>query len=210
MSNVQKMFRILALAVLVGAAVVAQTEAAVITISPVTQDANVGDVVNADILVSGLTATESVGGVSLLLSFDDAILSGLSFIVDPDAAMGTAACGFCDFSFGFTGAAGSPLDLFFISDPALDDAGLKALQGTGFRLATVSFTATANGLSPLSLSTAGIFLSDATGQIEVPASVRGGSVCVGGNCTAPEPGLLTLLGAGLSAIAVRRRRTRRA
>ncbi len=88
MSNVHKMFRVLALAVLVGAAIVVQTEAATISISPVTQNANVGDVVNADILVSGLSATESVGGVSLLLSFDDIVLSGLSYIVDPDAKMG--------------------------------------------------------------------------------------------------------------------------
>jgi hypothetical protein len=203
MSSVTKVFRVLALAVMVAAAAVAQAEAATISISPASQTVAIGDTVTADILVSGLAAGESVGGLSLLLSFSEAILSGFSYVADPDAKMGVAACGFCDFSFGFDGGSGSPLDLFFIADPALDHAALKALQGDSFRLATISFMAMANGLSGLNMSS--VVLSDATGVNQIPTTTANGSVCVGGVCNAPEPGLLSLLVAGLAAMGVRRR-----
>lgn len=209
MNRFQKVLRVLAMGVMVGT-IAAQAEAATISISPVSQDVMIGDPVFADIIVGDLAADESVGGVSLLLSFNDSILSGVSWTADPDDKMGVAACGFCDFSAGFAGGSGSPLDLFFIADPLLDHAALKALQGDGFRVARVEFTAIANGLSGLNLAASpqvGIFLSDAEGN-DLPANSRNGSVCVGGNCTAPEPGLLALFGTAIGAMTVRRRRAR--
>jgi hypothetical protein len=207
--SIRKLAGVLVPVMLLGTGFAAPASAAIISISPASQDASISDTVSVDILVSGLAADESVGGVSLLLSFNDSVLAGASYTVDPDAKMGTAACGFCDVSSGFAGGTGSPLELLFLAD-FLTHAELKALQGDEFRLATVSFTAIGNGLSNLLLTqvpTEGRFLSDADG-FELPAQAINGKVCVGGeeNCkSVPEPGLLFLLGAGLSAAAVRRR-----
>ena len=209
MTSVNKLFRVLTLALALTGAIAVQTEAAIISISPSSQTVNIGDTVTADIIVSGLAADESVGGVSLELAFNDSILSGFSYTVDPDDKMGAED----DFSFGFTGGTGSPLDLFFVAEAGLDHAALTAMQGAGFRVASVSFTAIANGLSGLNMSPTGpggAFLSDADG-FTIPTQAVNGSVCVGGNCpAAPEPGLIALLGAGLSAIAVRRKARQRA
>jgi len=208
MTSVYKVFRSLTVALALTAGIAAQAEAAIISISPVSQNANIGDTVTADIIVSGLAADESVGAAFFELLFNDGILSGLGYIVDPDDKMGAEI----DASFGFTGGAGSPLDVYFSAE-ALGHATLKGLQDDGFRLATVTFTAIANGLSGLTLSATtvgagGAFLSDADG-VTISAQAVNGSVCVGGVCpTAPEPGLIALLGAGLSAFAVRRRARR--
>ncbi len=209
MTSVKKLFRVLTVALALTGAFAAQAQAAIISVSPVSQTANIGDTVTADIIVSGLAPDESVGGVSFLLSFNDTVLSGTGFTVDPDNLMGAEL----DFSFGFTGGAGSPLDVFFVAEGGLDHAALKALQGAGFRVASVSFLATANGLSPLNLAPAGPFgefISDADG-FPIAAQAQNGSVCVGGVCpAAPEPGLMALLGAGLSAMVVRRKARPRA
>ena len=209
MTSVKKLFRILTVALALTGAFAAQTEAAIISVSPATQGGNVGDTITADIIVSGLAAGESVGGVSFLLSFNGAVLSGFSYAVDPDDKMGNEL----DFSFGFTGGTGSPLDVLFVAEGGLDHTALKAMQGAGFRVATVSFTAIANGFSGLNLAAAGPsgeFISDADG-FPIGAQAVNGSVCIGGTCpAAPEPGLLALLGAGLSAIAVRRKARLRA
>jgi hypothetical protein len=205
MKRFQKVLRVLAMGVMVGT-VAAQAEAATISISPVSQDVMIGDPVFADVIVGDLAADESVGGVSFELSFNDSILSGVGFTVDPDDLMGAEF----DLSFGFAGGAGSPLDIFFLADENLDHAALKALQGNGFRVARIEFTAIANGLSGLNLGASpstGIFLSDAEGN-ELPTNSRNGSVCVGGNCRAPEPGLLALFGTAIGAMTVRRRRAR--
>ena len=205
MNRFQKVLRVLAMGVMVGT-IAAQAEAATISISPVSQDAVIGGSVFADVLVGDLAADESVGGVSFELSFNDSILSGVGYTVDPDDKMGAEF----DLSFGFAGGAGSPLDIFFIADDTLDHAALKALQGDGFRVARIEFLAIANGLSGLNLAVSpstGIFLADAAGA-ELPANSRNGSVCVGGNCTAPEPGLLALFGTAIGAMTVRRRRAR--
>ncbi len=211
MKSMKRVMRVLAMAIVAAMLFVGSSEAAVISISPASQNSTIGNTVNVDILVS-LGLGEVVGGVSLFLGFNPAILTGASFTVDPDAKMGTAACGFCDFSGGFSGGT---LDLFFLADLALNQAALGALQGGGFRLATVSFTATGNGTSPLNLSFAqpgGAFLSDANGNV-LPATAVNGSVCVGPTCggptPVPEPGTLVLLGMGLAVAGLRHRRQMR-
>jgi hypothetical protein len=203
MRSMHRVLRVVTVMVLVGVGFLARAEASpVVSIDPASQTANVGDTVSADILVSGLT--DPLGGFSLLLSFDDAILTGTSFTNDPDAKMGPSPL---DLSGGFNGAGGSPLDLFFVADASLDAAALSALQGTGFRLGTIQFLAVANGVSPLSIGS--LVLSNASGSATIPANAVNGKVCVGGPCPvpAPEPSVFLMLGAaGLFALFMRRYR----
>ena len=203
MKSIKRVMRVLALVAMVGAGLGANAEAAVISISPSSQNANVGNTVNVDILVS-LGLGEVVGGVSLFLGFNPAILTGVSYTVDPDGAMGVSSGGF-DMSGGF---AGGSLDLYFLGSNPLP------AQGGGFRLATVSFLASGPGTTALTLSHAqpgGAFLSDANGNVLAATAVNG-SVCVGPSCfpsQVPEPGTLALLGMGLAIAGYRHRKNRR-
>jgi len=219
MTSIRKIVRLLAAVALVGAGLVGTSEASTISVIPGAQTIAPGGTATVDIILSGLTAGETVGGFSFLLSFSNAILGAPdSFTNDPDSKMGPLPL---DLSPGFTGLGGSPLSLFFLADGVISEAALKVLEGTGFRLATVSFTGLAEGLSPLTLSVSpltGVFLSDYLGTGVIPATAVNGSVCVddpqtpGNNCNAsdvPEPATLSLLGAGLAALVARRRRQAR-
>lgn len=204
---IQKLLRIAALSAIVAVGIGSTAEAApIVSVSPFHTDAAVGDTVTVDIVVSGLSAGEMVGGFSFLLAFDSSILKGTGYTVDPDSKMSP---GFELPPVGFGAGGASPLETFYVAAANADLTG----QGTGFRLATVSFLALAPGLSRLTLINpdGAVVLSDSRGQ-ELPSDLRPGEVCVGGAsaCAVPEPGLLALLGAGLSAFAARRRMSGRA
>ena len=144
MKTISRTLRMLAATALSATVLLSQAVASpIVSIVPNDQTIAVGDPASIDIIVSGLT--DPVGGYSILLTFNGAFISGTSYTYDPDGKMGTPV----DFSFGFTGAGGSPLDIFLFPDAGQTEASLSALQGASFRLATVSFLGVANGLSPL-------------------------------------------------------------
>jgi hypothetical protein len=205
------MGRTVLLACVFGVFCVATSQAATISIVPGTQNATVGTPVSVGIDVSGLAANESIGGVALTLAFNQALVSGASMTLDPNAKMGFALDPVNNnFGSGFTGAGGSPATIVFLADVSITtDAALKALQGTGFRLATITFNPIANGLTPLTLGliNGSAPLSNGVGLAPLNATLVSGSICVGGNCTVtPEPASLLLLSTGAAALFARRRR----
>lgn len=221
MTSMRKVMGIVAAVALVGAGLVGTSEASTISVIPGSQTIAPGGTASVDLILSGLTAGETVGAFSLLLSFNNAILGApASFTVDPDLKMGAYDV-FNDFSLGFSGGT---LDLQYLANlvtfpnnPA-GEAALKVSEGAGFRLARVSFTGLAEGLSSLNLAVSpstGIFLSNFAGTAAIPAGVVNGSVCVDNPQTpnnlcnvaaVPEPATLALLGAGIGALVVQRRR----
>ncbi len=222
MTSILKAVRSLVVAALLGAGLVGGAQGATISIAPASQTIAPGGTADIDIMVA-LGLNEVVGGFSLLLSFDDTILGGVSYANDPDAKMGPNPNDpVNDFSFGFSGGAGSPLDLLYLADLSFPDAAaLGASEGAGFRLATVRFTGLTEGLSDLILGvspTTGQFLSDFDGLTALATTAVNGSICVRDPANTadpcvrriPEPATLALglIGAGMAALVGRRRRDR--
>lgn len=171
-----------------GLSAAAAMAAPIVTVSPAQQTANVGDTVFVDIEVSGLT--EAVGGFSLFVDIDGAILSPVSHSIG--AGLGANL----DFS-----VAGNPYDLYAVSLELPGD--LPGLQGAGFTLVRLEFLATANGVSPVALSDVELSNGDGSALLQL-GGIRNGQVCVGGPCPVPEPVTGALVLAGLAAMALRR------
>jgi hypothetical protein len=192
MQNLLSTSRSLAALALAAAGFLGVAQAApVVSINPATQDLDVGVQTTVEIVVSGLTQpADAIGGFDITLDFDDSVLTGISYAIDPAATMGLGD----DFSFGFSGGS---LSLIYLADLLLDQNDAAAAQGASFVLAKVTFEGLANGLSPLTLSY--VDLSDFDGLSLLQDANRDGSICVGGNCTVPEPGTYGLAGVALLA-----------
>lgn len=201
MKSIHRTLQRLALAALTATAFLSQVEAApVVSISPATQNVAVGSPAAINIIVSGLT--DPTGGFSLTLGFNSSFLSGVSFVNDPLGKFGAVPL---DLSLGFSGGS---LDLFFVADVNSTPAGLSAAQGASFTLATVNFLGLSDGLSPLTL--ANVVLSNFDGSADLlGVTSTNGEICVGRcdiSTPIPEPETYLLFAAGLSALALRRRR----
>lgn len=177
--------------------------APVVSISPMSQDLALlpaGTTATVDIVVSGLNQPgDAVGGFSLTLGFNGSLLAGVGFSVVPGGAFGAVPD---DQSFGFN--VPGELDLFVAADETADQATLAGLQGASFVLATVTFEGISAGLSPLLLSN--VVLSNWDGSADFDVSSSNGQICVGGNCTVPEPASYALALAALGAAGLARRR----
>ena len=220
MKSIRNVTRFLALAAIAGLLFAPRAGATTISITPPAVTVGQGTNFSVDVIVSGLTTT-GVGGASFLVTFDDSLIKGTGFTLDPGGKMGA---GLVDFGSGFTGAGSSPFEAFFIADATLNNAALLALQGTGFTLATLNFSAVLPGTTGLNLSfkpVDGAFLSDADGFV-LPANSANGCVTVTpqgpndvsdlaavgcGTAAVPEPATFGLLATGLAAF-VRARRNK--
>lgn len=198
MNIIKGTLRSLAALALAAGVLLAQA-APVVSVSPVSQDIAVGGTATVDIVVSGLT--DPTGGFSLTLGFDSSIVSGLSFLSDPDGKMGLAPL---DLSGGFSG---NSLDLFFVADAGETDLSLATSEGASFTLATIKFTGLADGTSLLTL--ADVVLSSWDGSSTLAGvTTSNGSICVGtcGSTDVPEPGSMLLVATAMGVLGIRRRR----
>lgn len=187
---------IVTVALLMGASA---TEGATISFV-VTPQAAPGTDVEVALQISDLVdfAAPSLGVFDLDINFDPAILAP-SAVVFGDPILGDQL----DlFGFGavtaFVFGAGV-VNLFELSFDT--EADLNALQAGAFTLATLTFAPLAPGTSTLAVSVNA--LGDAAG-VPLGATLVDSSVAV--DVAVPEPGGLVLVGAGLGALAISRRR----
>ena len=207
MKRINRTLRLLAVtAVAVGTLLpTAPVQAVTVRVTPATQTIGVGNPATVNIVVSDLT--QALGGFSFILTFNNAILASVGFTPNPDNKMGAIPLG-CFLGCGFTGGV---LDVLYVADLNAEEVALAAAQGTGFTLATVNFTGSNPGLSPLTLTD--VVLSNFTGGATIPGVVvENGEICVTAagatNCPrdVPEPGTLVLLTLGVLGIGLTRRR----
>jgi hypothetical protein len=217
MSMLRKALGAAALATLLFAASASQAAAAVISLSPSAPVVGLNQAFSVDVIVSGLdgTAAQAVAGFDFTVNFNNTLAVGTGYTADPAGKMGPGIIDLSDPAFTT-----SPFLAFVSSDvPPLGTvtgAQLAGLQGTTpFTLMHLNFLSkTTEGL--LTISLANPALSNAAGAgIGVQAGTA--TICIDGSptdevnacaVTAPEPGLLSLLGAGLATVGMRMRRRR--
>jgi hypothetical protein len=171
-----------------------------LTFAPSTSTGTVGDSFTVDVVVSGLIDGEAVGTYDLDITFDDAVVSGESIAVGPGLGAPTLSIEFDAFSGGVADISETSL--------IVDFASLKALQGDGFTLATLTFRGKASGSSGLAFSQQ--LFGDQNGDAMAVAA-ESGSIQVEGAGTlpgVPEPATLLLMLTG-GVLATTRRRTHR-
>ena len=212
----------IAVLALLGLTAAGSAQAATISLSQSAAAIPVGGNVTIDILLA-VAPGEVVGGVSLDLAFDNAVVQATGIPVnDPNGVMGLAACeaatpGLCEYSFGFTPG---NYNVFYTADPAISEGDLALAQAVPFRIATLML----QGVSPFinsPLQLLNVILSDYDGTDSdgtgpdnglVAVQTINGSITVLGSTDpqpVPEPSTIALFGAGAAILAVRRFRRAR-
>lgn len=176
-----------AAAIAMGGLAGAPASAVMLSLSPATQTATVGDTLTVDVLVSGLGAgvAPSLGAFDLDVSFDEALLAF------DTAIFGTQLDVLGLGSLQLTTPGMGTVNLFELSlDTATD---LADLQADSFVLASLSFSALAAGTGSFGLSI--LSLADENGDA-LAADASGARFRVDARNSVPEPGVLGLLGLG--------------
>jgi Cohesin domain/PEP-CTERM motif len=176
-----------------------------ITLTAGSATVNVNDLFSIPISISGVTDLESF---QFDLSFNPTIIKGLAVNEGADfATAATASGGFTLFGPGVIDNTSGHITLVTDSMNGLFLGGGLTPGGV---LATIDFKALSPGVSPLTFANA--FLTENGADL---ASVNGdftlqaGQVTVRGSVTpVPEPGTLTLLGLGITALGARYRSRR--
>ena len=191
-----------ATAVAIVTLVATPASASTITFQPQVQSVAAGSAVDVALVISDLVAGAgpSLSTFDLEISFNEAVLSfaGAAF-GDPVLGDQLDLAGF-----GTITSAASVAGVVSLFELSFDLPGdLETLQAGSFVLATLTFNATAAGVSPLGITV--VALGDAVGD-PLAADVVDGSIEVTG-ASVPEPGLLVLLLGGLAGVASSARRS---
>lgn len=161
---------------------------AVLSTTVSTPAATTGQLFSMDVIVSGLSAGQTVGGFDLDLLFDAGLLNPIEVtfgdalgVVDADQ---------------FTSTVTSPGRIDFAAVSLLNEAALQALQTDSFALAHFVFQAIGPGTATFSFDTAppGLLLSDQSGNAITLAGISGATIVLSAPTgSVPEPGSLSLL-----------------
>ena len=163
--------------------------AAVLSFTPNASVISTGDMVNVDIMISGLEKSTDIGGFDFNINYDDLVLVYNSYIlgnglgVIPDDA---EDCRWGDLGGGIINIA----ELSYLDD--------LSFQPDGFTLATITFTGNVAGTSALTFSD--VVLGDTWGD-SVGFLQNDGSIQV-----VPVPASLYLLGSGMLFLINRRKK----